>query len=492
RMSKVSIRRLLAGQAGSAGQLIAARTWLSQTVGWLSLTSAIGTAALANGLTGEAQAGAFVGSGALVLTALLAFVWSRLRGGSGPLIRPGGKGVVRLALRNAARNPGRSTLTIGLVAAASFLIIALSAFRLGPAESTANRDGGSGGFSLMADSDQPLYQDLGAAAGREELGLSANDSQLLADDTMVSLRVKPGDDASCLNLYQPTEPRVLGVPDEMIERGGFAWSATAATTAEEEKNPWRLLDRPLADGADGEKHVPVILDANTAAYSLHLGGVGKTITVSDGRGGRLVLEVVGLLKNSIFQGDLLISEKAFLAHFPEISGYRFFLIDAPPEETAQIESLLERTLGDAGFDVQSTRRRLIELMAVQNTYLSTFQSLGGLGLLLGTFGLAVVQLRNVLERRGEMALMRATGFRRGLLGRMVLLENAALLVAGLAVGVGAALVAVWPHLWRGGASLPWMSLTVTMALVLITGLLAGLLALRAALVAPLLPALRGD
>lgn len=493
RMSKVSIRRLLAGEAGSGGQLVASRTWLSQTIAWLSLIGAIGMATVANRLTGEAQAGAFVGSGALVLTALLAFVWSRLRsGGAGQLIKPGGKGVMRLALRNAARNPGRSTLTIGLVAVASFLIIALSAFRLDPPESTADRAGGSGGFLLMAASDQPLYQDLGAAAGREALGLSADDNPLLADATIVSLRVKPGDDASCLNLYQPAEPRVLGVPDALVDRGGFAWSATVATTAEEEKNPWLLLERPLADGADGEPHIPVILDANTAAYSLHLGGVGKTYPVSDGRGGQLVFEVVGLLKNSIFQGDLLISEKAFLTHFPGISGYQFFLIDAPREKAAQVESLLERGLGDAGFDAQPTRRRLVELMAVQNTYLSTFQSLGGLGLLLGTLGLAVVQLRNVLERRGEMALMRATGFRRGLLGRMVLLENASLLVAGLAVGIGAALVAVWPHLWRGGAALPWASLAVTMALVLTTGLLAGLLALRAALVAPLLPALRGD
>ena len=65
------------------------------------------------------------------------------------------------------------------------------------------------------------------------------------------------------------------------------------------------------------------------------------------------------------------------------------------------------------------------LLAVQNTYLSTFQSLGGLGLLLGTFGLATVQLCNVLERRGELALLRAAGFRRRTLVELVLLESVA-------------------------------------------------------------------
>ena len=49
--------------------------------------------------------------------------------------------------------------------------------------------------------------------------------------------------------------------------------------------------------------------------------------------------------------------------------------------------------------------------AVQNTYLGTFQILGGLGLLLGSAGLGIIVLRNVLERRGELGLLLAVGFR---------------------------------------------------------------------------------
>jgi ABC-type antimicrobial peptide transport system permease subunit len=131
-------------------------------------------------------------------------------------------------------------------------------------------------------------------------------------------------------------------------------------------------------------------------------------------------------------------------------------------------------------------------MAVQNTYLTTFQSLGGLGLLLGTFGLATVQLRNVLERRGELALLRAAGFRRARLALLVMLENAALLVGGLGVGVLAALIAILPHLLQGGAAIPWGTLTVTLSIVLLVGLAAGMSAVRATLRAPLLPSLRGE
>jgi hypothetical protein len=38
-----------------------------------------------------------------------------------------------------------------------------------------------------------------------------------------------------------------------------------------------------------------------------------------------------------------------------------------------------------------------------------FSPLGGLGLISGTFGVAVVMLRNITERRGELALFRAVG-----------------------------------------------------------------------------------
>lgn len=499
RMGRVSVRQLLANRAMEESQLARRRPIVGLVAGGVSLVLAGVVALFANRLTGEAQAGAFFGSGALVLVALLMLTWSRLRSGGGTLVRPGAAGVSGLALRNGARHPGRATLTIGLVAAASFLIVAVSAFRLAPPDAAERRDSGSGGFALLAESDQPIFDDLNTADGRDKLGLSADAERLLADRQIVSLRVKTGDDASCLNLYQPRQPRVLGVPPALIERGGFEWAASAAETPEEQTNPWLLLDKQLPAAPDGAPRVPVVLDASTANYSLHLGGkygtspiIGAGYQVADGRGGMLSLVVVGLLKNSIFQGSLVISERSFITNYPAISGYRFFLVDTAPGDTMRVETALEKSLGDFGFDVETSNRRLTQFMAVQNTYLSTFQGLGGLGLLLGTFGLAIVQLRNVLERRGELALLRAIGFRRALLGRMVMIENVALLVAGLAVGMAAALVAIWPHLAAGGASLPWRWLGLTLGLVLGVGIVAGLAAVRAALVAPLLPALKSD
>jgi len=236
----------------------------------------------------------------------------------------------------------------------------------------------------------------------------------------------------------------------------------------------------------------MVLERDTATYSLHLGGLGATYPVEDDLGRPVPLVVAGQLKGSPFQGDLLVAEDELLRHWPEVTGYRFFLIDCPAGETVAVRAALERTLGDYGFTAEPVADYLAGYLAVPNTYLSTFQSLGGLGLLLGTLGLAVVQWRGVVERRRELAVLRAVGLRRRAIAWLVMAENGLLLVAGLACGVAAAAVAVLPHLLSGDASIPFASLAGTLAIILLVGLAAGGLAVRAAVAAPLVEALREE
>ncbi len=487
---RIAVRRLLAGQASDAGSYVyRSGRWLP-SVAWALVGSAVALLVLATQLAGMAQAGAFVGGGAALLTGLLVMIWSRLRcgGRASQAVLTGRLALARLALRNAARNPSRSATTIGLMATASFLIVAMSSFRVAPSAT------GVGGFDLVGESALPIYQNLNDPA--ERLDLLADGADTLAGGSIYGLRLRPGDDASCNNLYQPSQPRVVGITDALIDRFDdpqvtpFAWTGTSAKSAAERANPWRLL---RATAADGE--IPVMIDMNTAMYSLKppltVGSVYRA-TYDDAE---IRFRVVGLLENSVLQGSLLIGETDFERIFPEISGYRYFLIQSPAGKQDAVTSVLEDRLGDQGFDAVPAAKVLEQLLAVQNTYLSTFQSLGALGLLLGTFGLAAIQLRSVIERRGELALLRATGFTRRSLAWMVLIENVALLLAGLATGVLAALVAVLPHRLTGTAAVPpslLRDLAVMLSIVMVVGVVSGLASVRAALRTPVLTALRGD
>jgi ABC-type antimicrobial peptide transport system permease subunit len=204
------------------------------------------------------------------------------------------------------------------------------------------------------------------------------------------------------------------------------------------------------------------------------------------------VKLVGAVANSILQGSLIIDEAQFVKRFPNEGGYRMFLIDAPSNSVGQVSATLSRALQDAGLELTPTAERLNAFNAVQNTYLGTFQILGGLGLLLGSAGLGVVVLRNVLERRGELGLLVAVGFRRRTLQAMVLSEHGALLALGLGLGVIAAAVAVLPSLLTPGAPLPYRSLALTLGGVFLNGALWTWLATRYSLRGNLLDTLRNE
>ena len=262
-----------------------------------------------------------------------------------------------------------------------------------------------------------MLSDPGTAAGRDALGIGAAEAPELADVRFVSFRQRPGDDASCLNLYAPGEPTILGAPPAFIADGRFSFSASLASTGEERQNPWRLLDRDAGSGV-----IPAIADANSLEYSLHL-PVGGETTIRDGRGTPVRVRIVAALRDSILQGALIVSEANFLRLFPAQEGYRFFLLDVPAARATAVSAALTDRLGDLGLRVESSRERLAAYHKVENTYLSTFQSLGTLGLVLGTIGLLAVLLRNVLERRAELALLRAIGYRQATLAAMVVAEH---------------------------------------------------------------------
>ncbi|MFB3830056.1 MAG: FtsX-like permease family protein [Bryobacteraceae bacterium] len=398
-------------------------------VAFAALAAALTAAGLGEALDAAAS---FFGAGTLLLIAALLCQSAWLhRGGFGMPHSPGA-----LGLRGIAYRPGRSIVSIALIASATFVIASLDAFRREPSAA------GAYGYPLLADSVFPLIQDPGP--------------------NIVPFRVRPGDDASCLNLFRPRDPRIAAPPPAFV-RGT--------------PGPWALLDSDPAPGV-----VPAIADANSMTYVLHR-KLGEDFEI-----GGVRFRIVAALRDSIFQSELLISERNFLRLYPDAEGYRFFLIQAPEGAAGA----LEEKFSEYGFDVQPTAARRAGFHRVENTYLSTFRALGGLGLILGTLGLAAVLLRNVLERRRELALLHAVGYRTRHLAVMILAENTALLALGLATGALSAAVAIAPALAARGGRVPLVSTAALMAAVFAAGVVTSLAATAAALRGGLVDALKSE
>ncbi|HEY5909485.1 MAG TPA: ABC transporter permease, partial [Verrucomicrobiae bacterium] len=502
KQARVPAGMLLACELAWADSRITKSTW------WLG----IGCAATAAFLVGwcairreTSNPGVFFAAGALLLIAgvALAATWlGRLATQSCPLTLT----LSRLAVSGCARRRTRSLATISLLALGAFVIAALSVFRLDANEDATLPSSGTGGFASLGTSALPVVQDLNAQTGRDFYGLSEAD---LRNIRFVPFRVHQGDEASCLNLNRAQKPRLLGVNPSLLT-GRFAFAAAAEGL--DRRAGWDLISvrrsRPFSVGEgraeDAARNtgstrtapsefpeIAAIGDANSIQWALGK-RLGDTLDYIDGQGRPFKVRLVAAVANSVLQGNLIIDETEFVRRFPNENGYRFFLIDAPTNELAKLSTTLSRALQDVGFEVTPAVDRLNAFNAVQNTYLGTFQILGGLGLLLGSAGLGVVVLRNVLERRGELGLLAAVGYRRRTLRWLVLGEHAALLAAGLGLGILAAGVAVLPSILSPSAQLPIRSLSMTLTVVLVNGVLWTVLALRFAFKGDLLAALRNE
>ena len=367
---------------------------------------------------------------------------------------------VRFALKNAARQPGRSKTCVITISLACCIIVAVGANRHDAPPETE--------YAFVAESALPLHHSLNTPDGRFELGFSEKASELLSTSEIIPFRVLPGEDVSCLNLYQPRKPQILGMSDNALD-----------------VYPWNALK---LEGAHANLIV-ALGDAKSLRWILHH-DPKENFLIQDEFGKPLKLHL-HTLENSLFQSQLIISEANFTKYFPSQSGYQFFLIKTQPELREETAQVLEKTLVDYGFDLTSASARLASYRAVENTYISTFQSLGGLGVLLGTFGLALIFFRNIIERRGELATLRAFGFRRQLLSRMLFLESCFLLAVGMLIGIVAGLVAILGsqgHL----PSFPWVSLTITLLFIFGFGIIANAIAVAVALRSPLLSTLKSE
>ena len=483
RLARVSERSLLAGDmtALAAGPEPAPRRRRSGPAA--VVLALVGLTLVAMGLTGRVdQTAGFFGAGAALLAAALTGVAWSLGRRTGRLVPGRGWAALgRLGLRNVSYRPSRAVLSMAVVAAAAFILVTVGAFRRGPTASLADPQSGTGGYAILVELLLPIVTDVSSPAGRQDLGLSIPDGVRIE-----RFRVLPGDDASCLNLYAPSRPRILGARPEFLREGRFTFGSSLASTDAERANPWLLLEKPFDDGA-----IPVVADANSLMYVLHT-PVGGDFVIDD-NGRPLRLRVVGALKDSVLQGEFIMAEPAFLRAFPAQQGYGAMLVEAPPAQTAEVERAIENALEDFGADARGTAERLDEYHRVENTYLSTFQTLGGLDLLLGTVGVAAVLLRNVLERRRELALLGAVGFGRAHFLAMAFVESATLVATGLVAGGATAWLAVAPALAERGVRAPVGAGGLLMlAAVLAIGLVSAWLAVRATLRTPLLESLRSE
>lgn len=487
----------LAIVGGASIGMVVAPAWSAALLAWLGRSWDLAVAA------GSRQVFAAVaprlvamwpGAVAAAGISLAAVVWAAYRATGAPPLRllrdedplrrrsgRGARGTIRslgqLACRGLTFCRSRTLSVISIVSLAEFLIVVVSAFALRPPEEAGDRASPTGGWTHIASFGEPNGIDPADPDVAAALGLTDAEREVLEACPIAFIRSNSGDDASCTNLYAATRPTVWGVGPAFVRRGGFRFVGHAplepGTT-----NPWLLLEQD----PNHEEAIPAILDQATAQWALKLGGVGTRFTLpTDDGSPPATMKIVGLLEPGVLQGAVIVAEQNFARLAPRRSGYALALVDASavaPASRELVPRAIAAAWADAGVSVQSTIDRLRSLYAVQNTYLSGFQLLGSLGLLLGTLGVAAVQMQGVFERCGALAVLRSVGFTIGRVRHLIVLETVVLVGTGLGVGAALGCLALLPLLAAGRATVPWGWLAISALLTLAAANAAGIAAAR--------------
>lgn len=332
-------------------------------------------------------------------------------------------------LKRVAANRRQNTMIVSFLSIGIFLVVSTGVNRKNLTKDADRNFSGTGGYSLFAETTIPVPEDLNDAKVAENFGFDANTQ-------FVQFRVKPGDDASCLNLNRIARPRIIGFDPEVFDqRKSFTFLVKSDDLNVE--NPWNSLNKPTAQG-----YIPAIADQTVIVWGLGK-NVGDTLVYISENGEKLKLQLIGGLANSVFQGNVLIAEKYFNENYPSVSGSNLFLIDSK-SETGELETTIKNNLRNYGVDVVPAAQRLLEFYKIENTYLNIFLMLGALGLLIGTIGLGIIIFRMVSERSNEYAVLLALGFQKRTIYRLVFTENLLIILVALFAGLIPSVVSAIP------------------------------------------------
>ena len=379
--------------------------------------------------------------------------------------------VVNYALSNPTRKMSRTALTITIYTLVIFLLVALSINIAIQQESvSAISEEERGGYDIIGETAVPISIDLENKTQRMQYNVPA---PVLDNLSITEIQMVGPLGGTCSNMNVRFPPRILGVDHGFIEENIFRF--VEPTYAEKPAHSlWRELEKTAEEN---NNKIPIVVDYNTLVW-IYGGELGKTYTVQDESGNDVKLEVIGVLENSVFGGTFVMFVDNLESIYPTTAEFRYALFKIKPGVSATPESLaadLEQELNRYGMDAQSIRQLIHDNQEYEQSFMVLFQAFLGLGLIIGIVGLGIISARSVQERRYEIGVLRALGFKRRMILKAFLIEPSFMgilaIIMGVAVGILSSYLAFGS--WTGGNYnfvIPWLQLgilTIVMFIIII-------------------------
>jgi putative ABC transport system permease protein len=411
--------------------------------------------------------------------------------------------VLKMAIAYPLRNRFRTGVTFAMFTLVVFTLV-VGAVVSGSFVKAFDAEMFGGGFDIRAQASPTNPVGGMEAAIRRAPGLDPAQFTVVSEQSFLAAKVRQ------VGRYEVKEFEdygLRGLDDAFLRNTTFGLSAKARGY-DSTREVWdaiadepglAVVDAVVAPRRDNWSAGAVLPDFKLQGFVLE-DGVFDPIPVAtrDPQTGKTVtLTVIGVLEDGAPEAmyGLSTSQKTLAAaygHRVRPTAYYYTL--APGVDARAVAPKLEAAFVANGLEADAIEEIVDDFIGVQLTFNRLIQGFMGLGLIVGIAALGVISARAVVERRQQIGILRALGFRRRMIQLSFLIESSFIAVTAIFVGTGLGLIisnnvvndVASQGGWEGLAlAVPWLNLAIIFAAVYAAALLATLVpAVRASRIYP--------
>jgi putative ABC transport system permease protein len=357
-----------------------------------------------------------------------------------------------------------------------------------------------GGFDVRASTSAaaPIADMRGALAHAR--GLNPRDFRYVSSESTLPIKVRQLGTGSKEKSYtvNGADSTFLAHTSYRLAARGRGYASTAAV--------WRALRTHRGLAVVDQYVVPRKANWGTPPAEFQLSGFyleDKTFTPvkvaarDPQTGKRLVLTVIGVLSDATpqFMTGIWTSQSTLTPVFGDrvLPTTQLFAL-RPGVDPAATAKKLESAFLANGMQADSVKKLLSEAVSSSLTFDRLIEGFMGLGLIVGVAALGVITARAVVERRQQIGVLRAIGFRKRMVQLSFLIESSFIALTAIVVGSGLGLATAFNVIndsrrtpsWENMAFVvPWGTLAIIFSAVYLIALLTTFIpALRASRIYP--------
>jgi putative ABC transport system permease protein len=349
--------------------------------------------------------------------------------------------VTRMAITYPLRARFRTGATLAMFTLVVFTLVTGTAAPSSFDKAWGNVEEFGGGFEVRAGTSAAAPIDDLQAALRGAPGINPYEFSAFGSQSVLSVEAKQ------IGGGRPEESYVArGLDRSFLEHSTFGLGAMAKgyTSADEVWNA--IATRPglaVVDGLVAPRrdnwNLGVLPDFQLSGFFVEDGAFDPVpLTIRDPQSGRETrLTVIGVLKDTapLEMAGISSSQETYRGAFPgRFRPTIHYFSLAPGVDAEDAASRLESAFLANGMQAESIQTVLDDTLAANRTFNRLIQGFMGLGLIVGVAALGVISARAVVERRQQIGVLRAIGFRRGMVQAVFLIESSFIALTSILVG----------------------------------------------------------